>query len=383
MENIPQLSPEELDQLTEEERNSLLAVLEKAREFDRSESEASHKPIEGQLLKWTNVVKGWQMRWFYLSPDVGLLHYFLSQDKKMMGPRGSLKLAGAIVTPSDEDSQTFSVIPKSGELFKLRAPNAKDRQAWIDRIRRVIEKHTTDLNTLVKAAAASMPAPTIEPGTSSLARNQSIFRKSKRSKQGAPIQRESGLTPRHLVDMNIVLHSLNSAHRNQVQINQFCEDSDSFADPAVLTYKANAQALFKLLDECYNIINQLKIEPEERERSSSHNSGLTSGSEGVSRANSVGQQTNGGDTTISVDDDEIVFSDTYNHITDSLNYVIAGLISYFGTPFIFSLLMTAFIHTLSTTQQSQPSLHRPPSPPAYCIPPKLTHWPPSFQLDLD
>ena len=27
-----------------------------------------------------------------------------------------------------------------------------------------------------------------------------------------------------------------------------------------------------------------------------------------------------GDTTVSVEDDEIVFSDTYNHITDSLNY---------------------------------------------------------------
>lgn len=29
-----------------------------SQEFDRGESEASHKPIEGQLLKWTNVVKG-------------------------------------------------------------------------------------------------------------------------------------------------------------------------------------------------------------------------------------------------------------------------------------------------------------------------------------
>jgi len=34
------------------------------------------QPLEGQLYKYTNVMKGWQYRWFVLNPDVGRLEYF-------------------------------------------------------------------------------------------------------------------------------------------------------------------------------------------------------------------------------------------------------------------------------------------------------------------
>ena len=32
--------------------------------------------MEGPLSKWTNVVRGWQYRWFVLDDDVGLLSYY-------------------------------------------------------------------------------------------------------------------------------------------------------------------------------------------------------------------------------------------------------------------------------------------------------------------
>jgi hypothetical protein len=32
--------------------------------------------MEGPLSKWTNVVKGWQYRWFVLDEAVGLLSYY-------------------------------------------------------------------------------------------------------------------------------------------------------------------------------------------------------------------------------------------------------------------------------------------------------------------
>lgn len=32
---------------------------------------------EGQLYKYTNVVKGWQYRWFILDPIEGTLSYYL------------------------------------------------------------------------------------------------------------------------------------------------------------------------------------------------------------------------------------------------------------------------------------------------------------------
>jgi hypothetical protein len=32
---------------------------------------------EGQLLKYTNMMKGWQNRWFVLDPRTGMLEYFM------------------------------------------------------------------------------------------------------------------------------------------------------------------------------------------------------------------------------------------------------------------------------------------------------------------
>ncbi len=33
-------------------------------------------PMEGSLSKWTNVMKGWQFRWFMLDENTGLLSYY-------------------------------------------------------------------------------------------------------------------------------------------------------------------------------------------------------------------------------------------------------------------------------------------------------------------
>ena len=43
--------------------------------------------------------------------------------------------------PSEEDSQTFHVNFASGESYKLRAANVRDRQVWVDRIRAVAHRH--------------------------------------------------------------------------------------------------------------------------------------------------------------------------------------------------------------------------------------------------
>lgn len=32
--------------------------------------------MEGTLSKWTNVMKGWQYRWFVLDENAGLLSYY-------------------------------------------------------------------------------------------------------------------------------------------------------------------------------------------------------------------------------------------------------------------------------------------------------------------
>lgn len=99
---------------------------------------------EGQLSKFTNVVKGWQYRWFVLTPESGTLGYHLLNDDSSVGKiRGTQHLAGTVVVPSEEDSQTFNVNFASGEAYKLRASNVRERQVWVDRIRAVAQRFDT------------------------------------------------------------------------------------------------------------------------------------------------------------------------------------------------------------------------------------------------
>jgi len=101
--------------------------------------------FEGQLNKFTNVVKGWQYRWFVLTPETGNLDYYLMDEGVIGKRRGRQHVAGTVVIPSDEDSQTFNANFASGETYKLRAANVRDRQVWVDRIRAVAHRHESAL----------------------------------------------------------------------------------------------------------------------------------------------------------------------------------------------------------------------------------------------
>ncbi|XP_064216054.1 oxysterol-binding protein-related protein 11 isoform X2 [Tribolium castaneum] len=102
------------------------------------------RQFSGQLYKYTNVMKGWQYRYFTVDANAGLLHYYLCEGEKPDGsvPRGSVHLAGAVICPSDEDSKTFTVNCASGNMLKLRAADARARQEWVNGLRAVAESHT-------------------------------------------------------------------------------------------------------------------------------------------------------------------------------------------------------------------------------------------------
>ena len=66
--------------------------------------------MEGTLSKWTNVMKGWQYRWFVLDENAGLFSYYTSKEKMRRGVRrGCVRLRGAVVGIDDEDDATFTV----------------------------------------------------------------------------------------------------------------------------------------------------------------------------------------------------------------------------------------------------------------------------------
>ncbi|VDP50745.1 unnamed protein product [Schistosoma margrebowiei] len=84
------------------------------------------------MLKFTNVMKGYQYRWFVIDSDSGRIEYYEKEDhKRSLKPRGALSLIYASICPSDEDSQTFLINAANGDLLKLK-----------DRLRAVAEYHS-------------------------------------------------------------------------------------------------------------------------------------------------------------------------------------------------------------------------------------------------
>ncbi|PAA72564.1 hypothetical protein BOX15_Mlig011358g2 [Macrostomum lignano] len=148
----------EMQNLTQFEKQQLKLVMQQAKKFEKEEELLClRKRIEGNLLKFTNVVKGYQPRWVVLNSEAGLLEYYEKEEHRGLKRRGELPLTFAIVTPSEEDSQTFSVNANTGEVFKLRANDAKERQYWVTRIRAVAEFCSDQCKQLGNFNPASLP----------------------------------------------------------------------------------------------------------------------------------------------------------------------------------------------------------------------------------
>lgn len=82
-----------------------------------------------------------------------------SEGSSSGNPRGSIHLQGALICPSDEDSHTFSVNSSSGEMFKLRATDARARQEWVNKLRSVAEYHSSNVNKVSTKEIFILPQP--------------------------------------------------------------------------------------------------------------------------------------------------------------------------------------------------------------------------------
>ncbi|KAM8884055.1 oxysterol-binding protein-related protein 10-like isoform 3-T3 [Synchiropus picturatus] len=104
--------------------------------------QSQRRQLEGVLSKYTNLIQGWQNRYFVVDPEAGQLLYFVNEPGKSQKPRGSLPLVGATVTPSDEAPHMFIVHSVNGELYKLRASDAKEQQLWITHLQACARRHS-------------------------------------------------------------------------------------------------------------------------------------------------------------------------------------------------------------------------------------------------
>ncbi|XP_041649176.1 oxysterol-binding protein-related protein 10-like [Cheilinus undulatus] len=99
--------------------------------------------LEGVLKKYTNLLHGWQSRYFVLDPEAGQLQYYLNEViKNQRPPRGFLPLLGAMVVSSDEYQYMFTIKSTAGVSYKLRAPDAQQQELWMTQLQLCSRRHS-------------------------------------------------------------------------------------------------------------------------------------------------------------------------------------------------------------------------------------------------
>jgi len=227
-------------------------------------SDLRHQVFEGQLNKFTNVVRGWQYRWFVVRPETGMLDYHLMEEPSVLTPketaglkvsgkcRGSQHLAGCIVVPSDEDSLTFNAIFASGETYKLRASNVKERQVWVDRLRAVAQLHEKAIAHTHPPVAHSHSPPPPPPGV-----------KSQLTARGEPTESLQNLSLSVLEafgSVHDILHQADLKHaslRDTIEQLPMTGPKPSCLDDDMLTVKATSQAALICMQDALSMLQEI------------------------------------------------------------------------------------------------------------------------------
>uniref|UniRef100_A0A673HBV2 Oxysterol-binding protein n=1 Tax=Sinocyclocheilus rhinocerous TaxID=307959 RepID=A0A673HBV2_9TELE len=215
--------------------------------------------VDGYLMKYTNLVTGWQYRYFVLNNEAGLLEYFVNEQSRNQKPRGSLPLAGAVISPSDEDSHTFTVNAISGEQYKLRASDAKERQHWVSRLQICAQHHTEALGKvrLTSRLLGSSPGSQHRVnqnsnallGLSQLQRSSSLYSSRK------------SLLPDHLLEAREMMSQAQGQHRYLIQSIEGLPSSQgpSPLDQDLLLLKATSLATMTCLSDCLHILQLQQV----------------------------------------------------------------------------------------------------------------------------
>jgi len=215
---------------------------------------------EGQLSKFTNVVKGWQYRWFVLDPESGNLEYFL-MDERGGRSRGKQHLAGAVVVPSEEDGHTFSINFGSGEVYKVRASQTRERQVWVDRLRACSHRHGLALG--VPRAPGGRDRPITPPGAKSHVTG---------SEPSDQLQSLSLSALDAFGSVHDMLHRVEEKHRSLSEAIEALppgkerEEGDMVAssvqphchDPKLLLLKATSQSTLLAMEGALSLLQQLR-----------------------------------------------------------------------------------------------------------------------------
>ncbi|CAB1449480.1 unnamed protein product [Pleuronectes platessa] len=218
--------------------------------------------VDGYLMKYTNLVTGWQYRFFVLNNELGLLEYFVNEQSRPQKPRGMLPLAGAVISPSDEDSHTFTVNAISGEQYKLRATDAKERQHWVSRLQICTQHHTEAMGksrsySMASQGSGSSPMSVRRPSQNP----NTLFGWSQVNKGSSLYSSKRSLLPDHLMDAREMITQAQGQHRELIQSIEGLPAAPGLSplDQDLLMLKATSMATMNCLNECLHILHLQQV----------------------------------------------------------------------------------------------------------------------------
>ncbi|XP_058264712.1 oxysterol-binding protein-related protein 10 isoform X2 [Hemibagrus wyckioides] len=218
--------------------------------------------LEGVLSKYTNLIQGWQNRYFVLDEELNQLHYFVNEHGRSQKPRGTLPLIGASVTVSDEAPHMFVVNSANGELFKLRDSSVRtlkdtDEQLSVDRT-------VSSLDTQGSSRRSLSLLPSASSSTSSSPRLQRHLP----HLPHLPHPHRSPATPRHakhthvqhdtLLEVREVISQAECQQKSLVHSIELLprRGGVSCLDQDLLLLKATSAATLRCLAQCLSMLQQ-------------------------------------------------------------------------------------------------------------------------------
>ncbi|XP_061122863.1 oxysterol-binding protein-related protein 10 [Syngnathus typhle] len=256
-----------------------------------SSQQGRKRQLEGVLSKYTNLIQGWQNRYFVLDPDLGSLLYYVNEQGRSQKPRGSLPLIGATITQSDEVPHMFIVNSVNGEMYKLRASDAKEQQYWVSQLQACARRHSdcsakvrklkgSDEHLSAEESAGGQDAlgssssgrnrsfsllPHLTPTSSPASQRQLTHTSSPGNivtithhKSPAAARRAKNQYPGRLLEVKEMMSQAEGQQKNLVHsIDSLpTKGSVSCLDQDLLLLKATSAATLSCLGECLNILQQ-------------------------------------------------------------------------------------------------------------------------------
>ncbi|XP_012991138.2 oxysterol-binding protein-related protein 10 isoform X2 [Esox lucius] len=269
--------------------------------------QACKRQLEGVLSKYTNLIQGWQNRYFVLDPELGQLQYFVNEQGKSQKPRGSLPLIGASVVLSDEAPHMFIVSSFNGELYKLRASDAKEQQFWMNQLQACARRHsdssakvwklkgsdehlsverTTGGSQEVLGSSSSgrsrsvsllphLPPAASSPGTQrhlACTGTPSNIVTITHHKSPAAARRSKNQYPGQLMEVKEVMSQAEGQQKNLVHSIESLPTRGplSCLDQDLLLLKATSAATLSCLGECLNILQHTQTHSQSQDPQSNH-----------------------------------------------------------------------------------------------------------------